>query len=487
MTKSRWIKDNKTLIIQGALIILAAALRMYNLGRAPLWYDEAFTDLATSLPWPRMIKALIGDVHPPAHYLMVWGLQRLGLGGPWGLRLLSALYSIASVVLAGYLARMITNNKWIQTATMFLMATNPMNLHYSQEARMYAMLQLLVLVGMIAIYKHRWIVLGISTGLVMLTHNYGLFYAASLALVALVTAKDYWRGWIPAFGLAGLIWLPWGFVLYRQMSHLQSAGYWIPAITSGRVLRALSKTIYSFAMPNGMELGGMILIGAGITYLARWIAKRLISKKDPSDWLPLIIMAALPLALAILGSWIYRPILLFRPLLGSLPFAIILMVIVVYSSLTRSAKITAAALLIPAMLALSYGYHHYNLINKSDSSEWMETIRAGWEPGDQVYSLNDSAALTMLHLAPDLPSYKMPDCPDQASLGALTPLTREALGIRELPRDQLEGRTWVIISISPVSPKCEVAAAEQLAASGEQYKNIYVSDFVDAGLYLTRE
>lgn len=469
------------------LIILAAALRFYNLGAAPFWYDEAFSDLATALPWPKMLQALIGDVHPPAHYVLLHWIQLLGLGGTWGLRLLSALFSTASVILAGYLAWMITKNKWIPIATMFVMATNPANLHYAQEARMYAMLQMLVLVGMIAIYQRRWILLGAAAGLVMLTHNYGLFYAASLGLVALVSAREHWRGWIPAFGLAGLIWLPWGFVLYRQMTHLQTAGYWIPEVTPGRVLRALNKLLFSFAMPNGMELGGMIIIGAALAYLSTWLARKLARNQSPDHWLPLLIMSALPLGLAILGSWIYRPILLFRPLIGSIPFALMLVVIVLYENLSSRGWMITAALLIPAMLALSYGYHTYNLINKSDNGEWIEPIREGWEPGDIVYSLNDSAALSMVHRAPDLTSYKMPDCPDQASLGALTSQTREALGIRELPIDQIEGRAWVVISVSPVSPKCEVAAAERFAADGEQVRKIHISEFVDAGIYLARE
>jgi hypothetical protein len=66
----------------------------------------------------------------------------------------------------------------------------------------------------------------------------------------------------------------------------------------------------------------------------------------------------------------------------------------------------------------------------------------------------------------------------------LTSQTRQALGIRELPRDELEGRAWVVVSVSPVSPACEVEAADQFAEQGRRVRDIFVSEFVDAGIIL---
>ena len=285
-------------IINWALIALAIGLRFYNLGAAPLWYDEAFSDLATRLPLRQMMLALAGDVHPPAHYFLLWILQRIGLGSAWGLRLLSALFSIASVVLAGYLARLITKDKWIETITIGLMAFAPMNLHYGQEARMYAMLQLVVLVGLIAIYKRRWAVLTIAAALAMLTHTYGLFYSLCLAIAALLVAKKDWLKWVPAFGLAGMIWLPWGFVMLAQMKHLQSAGYWIQPVTIGRVMRAIEKMIFSFSLPVEMALGCQIILGVGMVILVVALVRKW---KQDRSWLSLAVMAGLPLLLAVLA------------------------------------------------------------------------------------------------------------------------------------------------------------------------------------------
>jgi len=462
------------------LIGLAVGLRLFNLGRAPLWYDEAFTDLATRLPLREMMQALAGDVHPPAHYILLWLMQRIGLDGPWGLRLLSALASIGSVILAGYLARLITKDHWAETITIGLMAFAPMNLHYAQEARMYALLQLLILVALIAIYKQLWAILTIAIALTMLTHTYGLFYAASLALVALVDARVHWRKWIPAFGLAGLIWLPWGFVMLQQMRSLQSSGYWIQPATVGMVLTSIQKIVFSFALPNEMALATMLMLGVGAGILIVTLAR---SWQQRRSWLSLVIMAGLPLLLAVLASWLYKPVLLFRPLIGSLPMLLILAALVVLAN-KKPGRILAAAILIPLMIGMAYGYHKYNLVNKGDSQIWIQAIREDWQPGSVVYALNDSSSLAMLHGAPELPWYKMPDCPDQASLGALTAQTRAALGIRELPAAELPDRYYTILSLSPVSPLCEVERGRLTAAQDLEIFDIYVSEFVEAGVYL---
>jgi len=467
-------------IINWALIALAVGLRFYNLGAAPLWYDEAFSDLASSLPLRQMMLALAGDVHPPAHYFLLWIMQRVGLGSAWGLRLLSALFSIASVILAGYLAKKITKDPWIQTITIGLMAFAPMNLHYAQEARMYALLQLVVLVGLVAIYERRWALLTIAAALAMLTHTYGLFYCFALAVVALLAARKDWLKWFVSFGLAGMIWLPWGFVMLAQMKHLQSSGYWIQPITIGRVVRAIEKMIFSFALPNEEALACQIMIGAGMVVLVVTLARRW---KQDRSWLGLAVMAGLPLLLAVLASWLYRPVLLFRPLIGSLPMLLILIAVVI-KSLAKPGRILAAVVLVPLMITLAAGYHKYNMTNKADSTPWIEAIRESWQDGSVVYALNDSSALAMLHGAPDIPFYKFPDCPGQASLGALTGLTREALGIRELPPDQLPDRYYTILSLSPVSPLCEVERGHQAADNDLEVFDIYVSDFIEAGVYL---
>jgi len=477
------ITQKQQKIINWGLLGLAIGLRLFNLGAAPLWYDEAFSDLASRLPMREMMQALAGDVHPPLHYWLLWIAQRIGLGSPWGLRILSALASIGSVILAGYLARLISKDPWVETITIGLMAFAPMNLHYSQEARMYALLQLLILVGLVAIYKRSWALLTIAAGLAMLSHTYGLFYAACLAVACLVIAGDQWRKWIPALGLSGLIWLPWGSVMLTQMRTLQSSGYWIQPVSFGRILRALQKMLFSFALPNEMALATMIMLGVGLAILVATLVR---TWDKRSAWISLIIMGGGPLLLAVLASWLYRPVLLFRPLIGSLPMILILVALVVVAQ-DKTGKILAAAILIPLMISLAFGYHKHNLVNKGDSTDWIKAMREYWEPGTVAYALNDSSALAMLHGAPDLEMYKMPDCPDQASLGALTPQTREALGIRELPADQLPDRYFTILSLSPVSPMCEVERGQQAAAEDLEIFDIYVSEFVEAGVYLHRE
>lgn len=470
--KQRWI------II--GLVFIAAGLRLYNLGGAAFWYDEAFTDLATDGSLDQLYQALAGDVHPPLYYLFIWAVQQLGIQSFAGLRMISVVASTASVILVGQLAYRLTDDRWIQIMAMGMMAFSPMSLRYAQEARMYALLELVIVAGLLAIVERQRAILTIATASAMLLHNYGLFYALALFLVALARSGWKWREWIAPFAISGLLWLPWGIQMAMQMMHLSSAGYWIQPLSVGRVIRSIYKIIYAFAVPLELYIGTMLMLAIGLVVMVVELWR---DREHHEQWAPLVGVILITLTLVVVVSMAYRPILLYRPLIGILPALAILAAIVIDRQ-PRSGQILAAAVIIPALLGLTFGYHYFNPQNKADARSWIREIRAGWQVGDVVYTLNDSGAMALLEYAPELPVYKMPDCPDQASLGALTSQTRDALGIVEKPQDQLTGRVWVVVSSSPVSPACELSTAQSMAANGERVKRIHKNDFVDAGLYL---
>lgn len=472
-------KKQKYIII--GLVILAAGIRFYNLGAAALWYDEAFTDLATQQSLGDMYQVLAGDVHPPLYYLLIWPLQQIGLNSFAWLRMISAVASLASVILAGQLAYKVTNNRWAQIITVALMALSASSLRYAQEARMYALLELVVIAGLLAIYEGQKSILTIATASVMLLHNYGLFYALALALVAWGKAGKDWSKWIWPFAVSGLIWLPWGLVMFNQMVNISNAGYWIQPISLGRVVRVIYKLLFSFSVPMELYIGTMLMLSMGLVVVMAGVWKN--RESNLQDLWPVYVMVMIPFGLAVIISELYRPILLFRPLVATLP-PIWILASYSITNMDKTKQIIAAGILIPCMLGLAFGYHYFNLQNKADARTWIKDIRASWQPGDVVYTLNDSGAMSILEYAPDLPVYKMPDCPGQASLGALTDQTRAALGIIEKPQDQLTGRVWVVVSSSPVSPICEIKTAEQMKSQGQLVKTIHKNQYVDAAVYL---
>ncbi len=136
------------LVIMGAGIFL----RLYNLGKECLWYDEAITYYRAVLGFGEIIKNSYGwDVHPPTYYLIIHFII-LGGKSEIALRLFSALCGIAALPLFYFLTHLIIGKKEAIIATL-LLALSVFHIRYSQEARVYALFFLSSLLSFLFYYK----------------------------------------------------------------------------------------------------------------------------------------------------------------------------------------------------------------------------------------------------------------------------------------------------------------------------------------------
>lgn len=123
------------------LLVLALATRIAGLGHEPLWTDEAYSAWAAGLPLSTLLGAPF-DTHLQLFYL----LQRpliAGLDSPeLAARLPSAL---AGLLLPFVVWRMLRPlGRFPALAGALAMALQPGSIRYAQEARVYALLELLV-------------------------------------------------------------------------------------------------------------------------------------------------------------------------------------------------------------------------------------------------------------------------------------------------------------------------------------------------------
>ncbi len=129
MKRSGWTALDLT------LLGLAFGLRVYRLGAASLWYDEAFSvDLARHQIWQPV------DAHPPLFYLTLrlW----MALAGPseFTARFLSVMAGMLTVALFAATAMRIGRSLMARTVALGVAATLPFWVWESREARMYAAL-----------------------------------------------------------------------------------------------------------------------------------------------------------------------------------------------------------------------------------------------------------------------------------------------------------------------------------------------------------
>src|ERR1035437_8314979 len=126
------------------IFAISAVLRLAVIWIAPAWYDENFSLILSRLPIDSMLADTAGHTHPPLYYLLICPLVQLH-APIWVLRIPSTLLSLASIWLFWRILEEFRLPLRIQMAALILMAIMPIQLYYAQEARMYSLLEFLVL------------------------------------------------------------------------------------------------------------------------------------------------------------------------------------------------------------------------------------------------------------------------------------------------------------------------------------------------------
>jgi Dolichyl-phosphate-mannose-protein mannosyltransferase len=176
-----------------ALILLAALLRLGTIGEQSFWYDEAFTPV-------HVLRASLGAtlhnvVHtentPPLWYVLEWGVARVLGSGVVALRLLSALAGIATVAVAWAIGCELQGppTRRAAAASAALVATSPLLVWYSQEARAYSLFVLTASLALLCFARalhapttRRLVEFALTASLALLTHYFAVFLLAPMVV-----------------------------------------------------------------------------------------------------------------------------------------------------------------------------------------------------------------------------------------------------------------------------------------------------------------
>jgi mannosyltransferase len=236
-------RDSAWLILAVAGVI-AVGIALRFVARSDLWADEVLSVNIARLPISDLGAALRHDGAPPLYYVLlhVW-MEVFGTGNE-AVRSLSGLFGVVALVPAWYAGRRLDERRvaaglappgarTVAWAAVLLLAASPFAIRYATEARMYALVMLLVLLGYLALLRvfdrpswGRLLCLAAVTGLLLSTHYW------SFALLAVVGASLVWtaaRGapprrrpaWLAlgALAVGALTFLPWVPTLLDQAAH----------------------------------------------------------------------------------------------------------------------------------------------------------------------------------------------------------------------------------------------------------------------------
>lgn len=207
-----------------ALVLLAFALRLRDIDRYDLWYDEAGQVLAALKPTLAETLSVVRKHHgaSPLSYMLTAVVVRLGGTSELALRFEPLFWSVLAVALTMRAARALVPSSapWAG----LLAAISPFAIRYAQEVRFYALglagasavfcLVALVATGAVRRRWTTWLLLAGLTAVLLYSHTYSVFIALpALAIAGLVPpAWERLRTLVwqtSAHALGGLLFMPW--------------------------------------------------------------------------------------------------------------------------------------------------------------------------------------------------------------------------------------------------------------------------------------
>jgi len=215
------------------ILLLATALRVYHLDFQSLWSDEGISLLRSSLPLGEMLGTMPVE-HAPGYFFLLALWLPLAGATDFALRLLSVWPSVLGVALVYRLAADMGSRRAGLVAAL-LLAVNPFQIWYAQEARMYSWLLAAALGSTWLLWKllasprpgpanepetrnTRWwpVALGYTllTAATIYLHHYGFLVPLGHTIYALVSWL--WTGdrrrfarWLLSGAGVAVLYLPW--------------------------------------------------------------------------------------------------------------------------------------------------------------------------------------------------------------------------------------------------------------------------------------
>jgi len=187
----------KVLSLSIGLFLFSMALRLFHLKNQSLWLDEAviFSQISKDSIY-EVIASVEGHLGPFYHVL-IFLFSKIAGTSEWALRFPSAMFGSISVVLTYLVARKIFDDKLALIASFFMMFS-PIHIWYSQEARMYSLWIMLILlctyVFMLAVEKSnlkRWLIFTICASCSIWTYLNSAFFFVGMFLFLLLQYKQY--------------------------------------------------------------------------------------------------------------------------------------------------------------------------------------------------------------------------------------------------------------------------------------------------------
>jgi mannosyltransferase len=307
------------------VILIGLALRTVNIGRDPLWTDEALTLVLAQWPvWDMITKPT--DPTPFFYYALHKWFVPEG-AGVVGVRSISLVAGVLAMPVMYAIGRMIFSREGALLATALLAVSAPL-IDYSQEARAYSVLVLLVLLsaaGLIWWFREKGgrrafalLLLVATSSLGLYTHFIAIFWVGPAVLILLLLGRRistrHEREALWGSVVIVLLAVPEA-VRIVQASVIGGGFDWLQQASPAVFFTTLRS---AFLPPGGPIVATAFVIGLAWLVLGMrqglrdWVVQR------PPAAAVIIALALLPLPIWLFG-FVERPIFLPRTVLIAIP------------------------------------------------------------------------------------------------------------------------------------------------------------------------
>jgi 4-amino-4-deoxy-L-arabinose transferase-like glycosyltransferase len=388
ITLSRfWFHRGLLLVIT----LLGFALRLSNLGRQSLWYDETVSAFLAKQPPAELIAHTARDIHPPGYYLLLHYWALVAGASEFALAYFSLGCGLLLIPLIVLFTRQLIN-RHVALWAAALVALSPLNLWYSQEVRMYTLGAVLGVISAFSLYHALfspawpyWIGYVISAALGL----YTLYYFALLLIVLNLLFLIY--GWrqsskLKPFIIANItlfiLYLPWLPIAWRQAANPPVPPWrsppqlWPIALESWTALSLGQSVEPARVWP--ILLLTLVLFVSGWSYMTQkfgWQRAWLLGLYTLGPWLLIYLFSLITPLYHVRYVFTYSPA--FYVLLGAGLAWLAL-------RLSPWAAIVAATMLLAASLSSIYQLHTDPRYRADDFRAAVAFIQQYWQPGDVI-------------------------------------------------------------------------------------------------------
>jgi uncharacterized membrane protein len=311
------------------VLLLAALVRIPTLGAEDFWLDELHTLINSAANRARFEALLTGvilenvprytelgadtttadvwnglreDTHPPLYFTFAYAWRRVFGSGEFPLRLMSALFSVLSVVPVALIFREFGRPR-AGLAAALLLALSYAHAQMGYQARPYAMSLLLVSFAFWLLVRLErqgatmptrvralWLsVYGVTVLAAMLTHYFAGIVLAAQAVYALIRLRGpALRGWLATVAIAAATWCAiWGPTFLAQRQAIRSQEWLLDAApdhlarTAVRAMELPVRLMLYRPLPDWTR--GTVwfpaIVGAALLAILMWAA---IARREPA-------------------------------------------------------------------------------------------------------------------------------------------------------------------------------------------------------------